>query len=271
MDGVDEAVRHFKLLILVIVGLSLQVATARGQAAAARIALVIGNSAYAEAPLANPANDARLMAETLRGLGFDVIERIDANRKTIQLATFELQDRLLEAGKDAVGLFYGSMRESYVLDRHAWNDQEVGLWTSRVSRCVLSAMDARDHARVAARGETRGSCRAGARAEAWRRSAVIELLMLPSVVLTRLGAVRTVGRARGRFRAGMAAGGLRRVRYQQGLRSQPPLRGTSQRAERYARCRACSHLTGTLAVSLRGRRWRRGDGRRPRRRAATWR
>ena len=106
MDGVDEAVRHFKLLILVIVGLSLQVATARGQAAAARIALVIGNSAYAEAPLANPANDARLMAETLRGLGFDVIERIDANRKTIQLATFELQDRLLEAGKDAVGLFY---------------------------------------------------------------------------------------------------------------------------------------------------------------------
>ena len=103
MDGVDEAVRHFKLLILVIVGLSLQVATARGQAAAARIALVIGNSAYAEAPLANPANDARLMAETLRGLGFDVIERIDANRKTIQLATFELQDRLLEAGKDAVG------------------------------------------------------------------------------------------------------------------------------------------------------------------------
>lgn len=75
-------------------------------AAAPRVALVVGNSAYANAPLANPANDARLIAETLRGLGFDVIERIDANLEEIQLATFELQDRLFAAGKDAVGLFY---------------------------------------------------------------------------------------------------------------------------------------------------------------------
>ncbi len=72
-----------------------------------RIALVIGNSAYKIAPsLPNPANDAKLMAETLRGLGFDVIERIDADRETMLLATFELQDRLIAAGKDAVGLFY---------------------------------------------------------------------------------------------------------------------------------------------------------------------
>ena len=44
-----------------------------GSAAAAttpppRVALVIGNSAYPDAPLANPANDARLMTATLRGL-----------------------------------------------------------------------------------------------------------------------------------------------------------------------------------------------------------
>ena len=71
-----------------------------------RIALVIGNSAYANVPLANPANDARLMAATLRGLGFYVIEHINVDRKTIQLASFELQDRLIEAGNDAVGLFY---------------------------------------------------------------------------------------------------------------------------------------------------------------------
>ena len=75
-------------------------------AAEQRIALVIGNSAYADSPLANPANDARLMAKTLRGLGFDVIERIDADLQTIQMASFELQDRLVAAGKDAVGLFF---------------------------------------------------------------------------------------------------------------------------------------------------------------------
>ena len=72
----------------------------------ARVALVIGNSAYADAPLANPANDARLMAETLRGLGFDVIERTDATQREMKLAIFELGDRLEAAGKDAVGLFF---------------------------------------------------------------------------------------------------------------------------------------------------------------------
>ena len=48
--------------------------------------------------LANAANDARLIAETLRGLGFDVIERIDADLETIQLVTFELQDLMFAAG-----------------------------------------------------------------------------------------------------------------------------------------------------------------------------
>ncbi len=71
-----------------------------------RVALVIGNSAYADSPLANPVNDARLMAETLRGLGFDVIERTDADQREMKLAIFELGDRLDAAGRDAVGLFY---------------------------------------------------------------------------------------------------------------------------------------------------------------------
>ena len=46
-----------------------------------RVALVIGNSAYETGPLRNPINDARLMVETLRDLGFDVIERLDVDQK----------------------------------------------------------------------------------------------------------------------------------------------------------------------------------------------
>src|SRR5579885_330126 len=38
-----------------------------------RVALVIGNGAYASSPLKNPVNDARAMARTLRELNFDVI------------------------------------------------------------------------------------------------------------------------------------------------------------------------------------------------------
>ncbi|MBT6220615.1 MAG: caspase family protein [Rhodospirillaceae bacterium] len=43
-----------------------------------RIALVIGNSTYQHtSKLRNPINDARLMAQTLRELGFKVLERTD--------------------------------------------------------------------------------------------------------------------------------------------------------------------------------------------------
>lgn len=73
-----------------------------------RIALVLGNGSYGNkiGDLANPPNDARLMAKTLRQLGFDVIERIDANQKDMKRAIKAFGYRLSEAGKDAVGLFY---------------------------------------------------------------------------------------------------------------------------------------------------------------------
>ena len=50
-------------------------------AAEKRVALVIGNGAYASAPLKNPANDARDMGAALRALGFEVIEKTNASQK----------------------------------------------------------------------------------------------------------------------------------------------------------------------------------------------
>ena len=44
-----------------------------------RIALVIGNNAYPQVPLANAANDARAMAEVLGDAGFKVDSRVDAS------------------------------------------------------------------------------------------------------------------------------------------------------------------------------------------------
>ncbi len=59
------------------------------QAGETRVALVIGNSAYPAGPLPNPANDAHLMKETLRELGFDVIERQDADQVKMKRAIQE--------------------------------------------------------------------------------------------------------------------------------------------------------------------------------------
>ncbi|HSV55114.1 MAG TPA: caspase family protein [Burkholderiaceae bacterium] len=70
-----------------------------------RIALVIGNAAYpAPAQLANPANDARAMADTLQQLGFSVIELRDGSKARMVEAIAQARERLQD--KRGVGLLY---------------------------------------------------------------------------------------------------------------------------------------------------------------------
>jgi uncharacterized caspase-like protein len=68
-----------------------------------RLALVIGNSAYADGLLKNPINDARAMAGTLRELGFEVRVLENADRMAMQRAVVEFGRKL---NSDTVGLFY---------------------------------------------------------------------------------------------------------------------------------------------------------------------
>jgi len=72
---------------------------------APRIALVIGNANYAKAaPLANPANDARGMADALGRAGFSVDLLLDAARAQMAQA---IEAYVVRLGRDkAVGLFY---------------------------------------------------------------------------------------------------------------------------------------------------------------------
>lgn len=60
-----------------------------------RIALVIGNSAYINSPLKNPVNDAKDMANKLRGLGFYVIERNNLQTKQIGGTLREFRSKLV--------------------------------------------------------------------------------------------------------------------------------------------------------------------------------
>jgi len=68
-----------------------------------RLALVIGNGGYPEAPLRNPVNDATAMARTLKKLNFQVVELHDASRKQIAQAILDFGEKLKRGG---VGLFY---------------------------------------------------------------------------------------------------------------------------------------------------------------------
>ncbi|MEE8444199.1 MAG: tetratricopeptide repeat protein [Alphaproteobacteria bacterium] len=98
--------------LIVVVFLALHVAPppARAELSVAegkRVALVIGNSGYKLiSHLDNPRRDAKLMAATLRKMGFDVIDVIDGDQRTIKRAIRDFGKRLRAAGRDAVGLFF---------------------------------------------------------------------------------------------------------------------------------------------------------------------
>lgn len=100
--------------LLVLISLSVALAPAFGQsvsqegpaypvAGESRIALVIGNSDYKSSPLSNSVNDARDMAQRLKELGFDVIERENLSTRQIGPMLREFRAKL---APDSVALFF---------------------------------------------------------------------------------------------------------------------------------------------------------------------
>ena len=71
-----------------------------------RFALVFGNAAYTapDRPLKNPVSDARLMARTLKDLGFDVRLREDVDRRSMLAALRDFEDSLRKT--KGIGFLY---------------------------------------------------------------------------------------------------------------------------------------------------------------------
>ena len=99
---------------------------------ASRIALVIGNGHYpdANAPLAQPINDARALTAQLRRTGFDVDVVEDASRDDMQRAIGRLKSKIKP--DTVVMLFFGGYgvqvgRESYMIpvDAAIWKEADV--------------------------------------------------------------------------------------------------------------------------------------------------
>ncbi len=76
------------------------------QPAQRRLALVIGESAYTTAPLATPANDAGLIANTLSEAGFEVIGARDLEQDALRKSLREFLDKVAAAGPETVALVY---------------------------------------------------------------------------------------------------------------------------------------------------------------------
>jgi formylglycine-generating enzyme required for sulfatase activity len=110
-----------------------------------RVALVIGNAAYVSSPLKNPVHDARAMAQTLKGLGFEVIARENIGEKDMRRAILDFGDRLRDGG---VGLFFYAGHGMQVAGRNFLvpigaeirSERDVELEAIDVAR-VLARMD----------------------------------------------------------------------------------------------------------------------------------
>lgn len=110
-----------------------------------RIALLIGNSAYRNSPLANPVNDVRLMGKVLGEMGFDVTQKENLTQKEMIRSIQEFGQKLLQGG---VGLFYFAGHgiqvngENYLLpvDANIQREEQVEYEAVRAGR-VLAEME----------------------------------------------------------------------------------------------------------------------------------
>ena len=168
---------------------------AQGKPPERRIALVIGNARYPAIPLANPENDARLIAANLRKLGFDVNEKLNVSVLEFRRALREFARRVQE--DDAIAVLYYAGHgvqidgRNYLLpvDINLRDQEEVKDESVDIEELFLSRIDkARSHPRIvildACRdnpfaGKTRNIRSAGGLAEMGARGTLIAFASAP--------------------------------------------------------------------------------------------
>src|SRR5579883_2782726 len=94
------------LCLLLMTALPGWVSSAAAQQQEKRIALVVGNGAYAKGALATTANDAGLIAQNLQAAGFDVIGARDLNGDTLRKSFHDFMQKVESAGQNTVAMIY---------------------------------------------------------------------------------------------------------------------------------------------------------------------
>jgi uncharacterized caspase-like protein len=101
-----KAFSIFSLCLLVFSGLAGALGSAAAQQQEKRIALVVGDGAYAKSPLATAANDAGLIAQTLQAAGFDVVGARDLDADTLRRSFRDFVQKAQTSGPDTVAMVY---------------------------------------------------------------------------------------------------------------------------------------------------------------------
>jgi uncharacterized caspase-like protein len=93
------------LAALVLAAVAVPV-SAQGPQPEKRIALVIGDGAYANTPLATAANDAGLIAQTLQAAGFDVVGARDLDGDALRKSFRDFMQKAASSGPGTVAMVY---------------------------------------------------------------------------------------------------------------------------------------------------------------------
>jgi uncharacterized caspase-like protein len=96
----------FSLCLILFSGLPAMLSSANAQQQEKRIALVVGNGAYAKSPLATAANDAGLIAQTLQAAGFDVVGARDLDGDTLRGSFRDFIQKAQASGPGTVAVVY---------------------------------------------------------------------------------------------------------------------------------------------------------------------
>lgn len=133
------------LALIIALGIGLNGAD-KAFAAEKRIALVIGNADYQNtSSLPNSVNDARLIRDTLGGLGFEIVYRENATKKEMTSAIAQFAAQLSQAGSSGIALVYyaghgiQSAGENYLLPVDAALVREADLRATAVSANTILA------------------------------------------------------------------------------------------------------------------------------------
>ncbi len=103
---VTRIVWIFSLCLALLSAFPGMLGSARAQQQEKRIALVVGNGAYAKAPLATAANDAGLIAQTLQAAGFDVVGARDLDGDTLRRSFRDFIQKAEASGPGTVAMVY---------------------------------------------------------------------------------------------------------------------------------------------------------------------
>src|SRR3979411_742866 len=101
--------RNFSILsfcLILLCGFPGILSSAAAQQQEKRIALVVGDGAYAKSPLATAANDAGLIAQTLQAAGFDVVGARDLDGDTLRRSFRDFVQKGRGSGPGTVAMVY---------------------------------------------------------------------------------------------------------------------------------------------------------------------